>query len=174
MITKVEVLVQAATKEIITIQPSGHGWGKGDLTGRFVFCTELDLPCGDAWKKSIRCSQCEHMGLDWGTLTPSVGAKGVAKMSCEQMKYAAAEVSAELELDIHGIPQVKETLISKNRGLLDYSKATELTTETIATVEAETGAELISDTEKEKRLENARENPVSKDLLSLKILQESK
>ena len=72
-IVKVEVLVKAQQPanewgtqqyDIITIQPYGHGWGGGDLRGKFVFCVEMDIPCGVGFLMGNRCSSCEYRGKE--------------------------------------------------------------------------------------------------------------
>lgn len=164
-LVKVEILVSgierlnpSATQlyDIITIQPAGTLWGNGDLTGKFVFCVELDLPCGLEWKKSIRCSQCEHYGIDWETTDPVEGTKGTGRTTCDIIKYEQANIEYTFHVDFQGYPRIEKKLIHKSSGKIDFSKIASLFLDTISKVQLEYGEDLISLEERDARLANAR------------------
>jgi len=180
---KVEILVRAleATDpeggqryDILTIQPAGHGWGNGDLTGRFVFCAELDTSCGSDFMIKKRCAGCEELAeIIWNEDPPELGTKGCRNQTCEVQKLLAAKVEyefiaptskgisydsgkpEEVELDMINY---KETFIHKFKAKIDYSNFLSLSPTTINTVEAEIGEDLISSSVRDARLLAARKS----------------
>lgn len=167
---KVEILVNAIDKpnpkacqryDIVTIQPFGHKWGAGDLTGRFVFVTELDLPCGSNWKVTYRCSKCsyDYQMVDWETKPPVFGTKGYTNSICPVQKLGGADVEFMYEpytnFETLGVvPHTTTNLIHKNAAQIDYTKLSTLDQATIDEVESD--PDIITEDQKNARLFQAR------------------
>lgn len=177
---KVEILVSAvgsdnpdATQryDILAILPAGHNWGRGDLTGRFMFCAELDLPCGSAeeWERRLWCSKCEHFGIEWEDEELVDGSKGSPKMTCPVQKYMSANVSHIFHKNAKGETHTADDLHHKNGGTFDYSNLSFLSVATKNKVEAENPIEPVDIAEAEKRKTTARkaQNAVSSSTFNL-------
>ncbi len=177
-ITKVEMLVMALDNsanadrtqrgEIITIQPAGAPWGTGDLTGRFVFCVDLELPCRSAieWK-TRRCSKCEYTDTVWDTIPPVYGTFGVQRTGCDVQGFEMAkgltfEYVKGKTLEGKEVPIIITRMDHKSGSKVNYAVNSPVSSGTISIVEAEVGKELISVEEKDIRLLGAREYKIFK------------
>lgn len=162
-----ETNLEAVSKgDVIAVQPSGHEWGVGDLTGRSIFCVELDIPCGDDWKKTVRCSQCEYAGIVWPDGT-EVELIAVPDVSCPVRKYSSADVEFELVLTDKKVETLKTNLINKFSHKIDYLSF--MSPDTVLSIEKEVpkveGGSNISKETQVLRLNNARKNPINSGLV---------
>lgn len=127
---KVEILVKRKSSpnpqgfqagDIITIQPAGHKWGKGDLEVGEVVLMDLACPCPEGeWKKDFRCSQCRHNGIKWATEDVKVGDIADVNDACPLVQYENPETQFKMVLDSKGFPTVeKYNWVHKRRYKVD-------------------------------------------------------
>jgi len=168
---KVEILVRSHDSDdgkgynkgdIITVMPANTNWGRGDLTGNFMFSAEIDVPSDCINKKyesNFKCKPCYHVGIRWEKDPPIVGTKGRLKTSCALRKLLAANVDYVLEFDIHGYPDIKHTLISKSNQKIDYSSLLDdQIKEKIENEKPHSKADFINEVEQYNRLSFARQD----------------
>jgi len=170
---KVEMLVRVHDNngytqgDIITIQPAGHGWGRGDLTGNIVVVTDMDIPCGEDWKVKKRCSSCEHRGVIWDTEKPSVGDIAVVKNTCPAIYHQSVDADYILSLAANGVPELKtNTFRSKRMSKLDLSSL--LSADSLSVYEAESKISMVSMEVAADKLAKARKNPVAISIVTAK------
>lgn len=181
-IVKVEALIKCQTPtrdtqsalfevgDIIIILPAGVPWGRGDLQGKTIVKMELDLPYGDRCitteKGTLKfaCSTCDYPGIDWGDKTEfSVGDKAPPKIACPKLALTAPDMEFEFYLDQRGSPHLKKLIHKKRRAKVDIASV--VSKETLDKIQAETEC---SESEKIKRLEDARKSVVSSSLVQVK------
>lgn len=132
-----------------------------------VFCTMLDLPCPfkGLWKRDFRCSQCKYQGIKWDSPNPIVGDVALINDVCPIVKHEGPDTKFRLALDSKGFPIIENyNWVHKKAYKIDFSSI--LSNKTIDEVQKEDPRiALISDALKVIRLANARNNPITENMV---------